>query len=139
MKLGSEGIITAAVERFLGRAWIFRFPNVVGGRATHGAIYDFIKKLRANPAELEVLGDGTQEKQYLHVGELIDAMLFVYEKMRDARTNVFNVAPDGSATTVRYMAEATVKAASPVPAFVIAAAPKVGWATSPSSVTPLKN
>ena len=65
MKLASEGIISAALERFLERAWICRFPNVVGSRATHGAIYDFIRKLRANPAELEVLGDGAQEKPYL--------------------------------------------------------------------------
>jgi UDP-glucose 4-epimerase len=112
MKLASEGIITAALERFLKQAWIYRFPNVVGSRATHGAIYDFIKKLKKNPAELEVLGDGSQEKPYLHVGELVDAMTFLYQKSRD-RLNVFNIAPDGTATTVRYMAEATVRAAAP--------------------------
>src|SRR5581483_11648850 len=112
MKLASEGIITAALERFLQRAWICRFPNVVGGRATHGAIYDFIKKLRANPAELEVLGDGAQEKPYLHVDELIDAMLFIHERAGE-RLNFFNIAPATGATTVRYMAEAVVRAAAP--------------------------
>jgi UDP-glucose 4-epimerase len=112
MKLASEGIITAALERFLKRAWIFRFPNVVGGRATHGAIYDFLKKLKKNPTELEVLGDGSQEKPYLHVGELVDAMIFLYQKAQD-RLNVFNIAPEGSASTVRFMAEATVRAAAP--------------------------
>lgn len=112
MKLASEGIITAALERFLKRAWIFRFPNVVGSRATHGAIYDFLKKLKKNPAELEVLGDGSQEKPYLHVGELIDAMQFLFQKTSD-RLNVFNIAPENSATTVRYMAEATVRLAAP--------------------------
>jgi len=112
MKLASEGIITAALERFLKRAWIFRFPNVVGGRATHGAIYDFLKKLQRNPAELEVLGDGKQEKPYLHVGELIDAMIFLFQKTSD-RLNYFNIAPPDSATTVRYMAEAAVRAAAP--------------------------
>src|SRR4051794_29383881 len=71
MKLASEAIISAALERFLEQAWICRFPNVVGGRATHGAIYDFLKKLRKNPKQLEVLGDGKQEKPYLHVNELI--------------------------------------------------------------------
>src|SRR6185295_1463351 len=59
MKLASEGVLSAGLERFLKRLWIFRFPNVVGGRATHGAIYDFIQKLRRNPQELEVLGDGS--------------------------------------------------------------------------------
>ena len=112
MKLASEGIITAALERFLKRAWIFRFPNVVGGRATHGAIYDFLMKLRRNPAELEVLGDGEQEKPYLHVSELIDAMVHLFQSSSE-RLNYFNVAPADSATTVRYMAEAVVRVASP--------------------------
>ena len=111
-KLGSEAIISAALERFLERAWIFRFPNVVGGRATHGAIFDFIRKLRKNPAELEVLGDGSQEKPYLHVSELLDAMLFLFERVKD-KLNYFNIAPDGSATTVRQIAEAVVRIVSP--------------------------
>ena len=112
MKLASEGIITAALERFLKQAWIYRFPNVVGSRATHGAIYDFLKKLRKNPAELEVLGDGSQEKPYLHVGELVEAMTFLYQSQQN-RLNVFNIAPDNSASTVRFMAEATVRLAAP--------------------------
>lgn len=112
MKLASEGIITAALERFLKQAWIYRFPNVVGSRATHGAIYDFLKKLKKNPAELEVLGDGSQEKPYLHVGELVDAMTFLYQNQQN-RLNVFNISPDNSASTVRFMAEATVRLAAP--------------------------
>jgi UDP-glucose 4-epimerase len=112
MKLASEGIITAALELFLKQAWIFRFPNVVGSRATHGAIYDFLKKLKKNPAELEVLGDGSQEKPYLHVSELVDAMIFLFQNQR-SKLNVFNIAPDGSASTVRFMAEATLRLAAP--------------------------
>jgi UDP-glucose 4-epimerase len=112
MKLASEGIITAALERFLKQAWIYRFPNVVGGRATHGAIYDFLKKLKKSPAELEVLGDGSQEKPYLHVSELIEAMTFLFENQQK-RLNVFNISPEGSASTVRSMAEATVRIAAP--------------------------
>jgi UDP-glucose 4-epimerase len=111
-KLGSEAIISAALERFLERAWIFRFPNVVGGRATHGAIFDFIRKLRKNPGELEVLGDGSQEKPYLHVSELLDAMLFLFDRVKD-KLNYFNIAPDGTATTVRQIAETVVKVVSP--------------------------
>jgi UDP-glucose 4-epimerase len=112
MKLASEGNISAAVERFLKRAWICRFPNVVGSRATHGAIFDFIQKLRANPAELEVLGDGTQDKPYLHVGELVDAMIFIFQNSND-RINFFNISPAEGTTTVRFMAEATVRIAAP--------------------------
>jgi len=112
MKLASEGSITAALERFLKQVWIFRFPNVIGGRATHGVIYDFLKKLRANPAELEVLGDGTQEKPYLHVTELVEAMLHIHDRGLE-RLNCFNIAPVQSAATVRFIAEAVVRAAAP--------------------------
>jgi UDP-glucose 4-epimerase len=112
MKLASEGIISAALEQHLKQAWIFRFPNVVGGRATHGAIYDFINKLKNNPAELEVLGDGTQQKPYLHVSELIDAMLWAYERST-SRLNCFNIAPASGSSTVRFIAEAVVRAATP--------------------------
>src|SRR5258706_1877503 len=112
MKLASEGAISAGLERFAKNAWIFRFPNVVGPRATHGIIFDFLKKLKRTPNELEVLGDGTQQKPYLHVQELIDAMLFVFQKSRE-RLNCFNIAPPDTNTTVRYIAEAVVRAAAP--------------------------
>ena len=77
MKLASEAMITAAVEKFLGRALLFRFPNVVGLPATHGVILDFIRRLRSDPDHLDVLGDGSQRKSYLHVTELVEAMLFI--------------------------------------------------------------
>ncbi len=112
MKLASEGLISAALERYLRRACLCRFPNVVGSRATHGAIYDFIAKLRRNPSELEVLGDGNQEKPYLHVGELIDAMVHIFVG-RHSKLEFFNIAPDSSASTVRYMAEAVIREMAP--------------------------
>jgi UDP-glucose 4-epimerase len=112
MKLASEGTISAALEHYLKEVWIFRFPNVVGARATHGAIYDFMRKLRHNANELEVLGDGTQEKPYLHVAELIEAMVHLTRQARE-RLNYFNIGPDRSTTTVRFMAETVVKAVSP--------------------------
>ena len=112
MKLASEAAISAATESFLERAWIFRFPNVVGSRATHGAIYDFIHKLKKNPAELEVLGDGTQEKPYFHVADLVEAMLFITDNAKD-KLNFFNIGTSDNVTTVRYLAETTVRAASP--------------------------
>src|SRR5260370_14482164 len=98
MKFASEGIITAALERFLKRAWICRFPNVVGGRATHGAIFDFLQKLRAHPAQLEELGDGAQEKPYLHVGELVDARPFVCQQ-NPCPFDRYNVGPQTGAAT----------------------------------------
>jgi len=59
-----------------------------------------------------VLGDGAQEKPYLHVSELVDAMLFLFERGRD-RLNYYNIAPEIGATTVRFIAEAVVRAAAP--------------------------
>lgn len=112
MKLASEGAVTAALESYLERAWICRFPNVIGSRATHGVIFDLLKKLRANPKELEVLGDGSQEKPYLHVSELVDAMVFLHQRAAD-RLNYYNIAPEIGASTVRFIAEAVVRAAAP--------------------------
>lgn len=75
MKLASEAIIRAAHQQYLNRCIIFRFPNVIGFPATHGVILDFIRKLEKTPKELIVLGDGNQNKPYLHVQDLVSAML----------------------------------------------------------------
>lgn len=104
MKLASEAQISAAVEAWLARADVFRFPNVVGIPATHGVILDFVRKLKATPQTLPVLGDGTQRKPYLHVHELVNAMLFVSETAQ-GRHNVFNIGPDDEGVTVRFIAE----------------------------------
>ena len=110
MKLASEGVISAAVESFLERAWIFRFPNVIGARATHGIIFDLLKKLARNPTELEVLGDGTQKKPYLHVSELVDALLHIRNKAHDA-LNYFIIGPSDEGITVREIAETVLREA----------------------------
>jgi UDP-glucose 4-epimerase len=112
MKLASEAAISAAAENFIDRAYIFRFPNVVGIPATHGVIQDFIRKLKATPDNLVVLGDGTQQKGYLHVEELIDAMLFIRERACDKR-NFFNIGANDDGVTVRYIAEQVVGTVSP--------------------------
>lgn len=112
MKLASEAAISAAAESFLERVWIFRFPNVVGSRATHGAIYDFCHKLKRTPQELEVLGDGTQQKPYFHVADLVEAMLFITNHAKD-KLNCFNIGTSETVTTVRYLAETTVRLAQP--------------------------
>jgi len=92
-KLACEGLISAFCHMFEMRGWAFRFANVVGERQTHGVGYVFINKLKADPAELAILGDGTQSKSYIHVSDVIRAMLFAYENA-DERVNIFNVATD---------------------------------------------
>lgn len=112
MKLASEASISAAAESDLDRAYIFRFPNVIGVPATHGVVLDFVHKLKATPKHLNVLGNGTQQKSYLHVENLIDAMLFIRDHA-DERIAVFNIGAGDDGVTVRFIAEETVRMTSP--------------------------
>jgi UDP-glucose 4-epimerase len=111
-KLASEALLSAAAESFLDQVWIFRFPNVVGSRPTHGAIYDFVGRLSSRPASLTVLGNGSQTKPYLHVSELVAAMKFVVGRAANRR-NVFNIGPLGEGTSVTFIAEQVVARMSP--------------------------
>ncbi|MET0790332.1 MAG: NAD-dependent epimerase/dehydratase family protein [Polyangiaceae bacterium] len=111
-KFACEGLISAFVECFGLSAWIYRFGNVVGPRGTHGAALDFLNKLKNNPAELEVLGDGRQSKPYVHVNDCVAGVLFGLEHAHE-RLNVHNIAPPDF-TSVRRIAELCI-AASPYP------------------------
>jgi len=107
-KLACEGLISAFCHLFDMQAWIFRFANVVGARASHGVIFDFINKLKQNPEELEILGDGTQEKPYLYIDDCIDGILFGFEHSQE-RVNVLNLGSDSS-TNVAAIANMLVEA-----------------------------
>ena len=106
-KLGGEGLISAYCGTFDFQAWIFRFANIVGLRGTHGVIVDFIAKLRKNPKELEILGDGKQQKPYLHVLDCVDAILYGFDHA-DEHINLFNIGCDSN-TTVTRIAELVVE------------------------------
>ncbi len=124
-KLAGEAMVSAFVECFDLRAWIYRFGNVVGPRGTHGAALDFFRKLQKSPSELEVLGDGRQAKPYLHVSDCVDGMLYGLDRA-SAPLNVFNLAPP-DVTSVRRIAELCV-AASPYPdARIRYAGGRQGW------------
>lgn len=116
-KLASEAFISSFCENYGIQAWITRFPNVVGDRSTHGAIYDFANKLHRTPDRLEVLGDGTQVKPYVHVSDLVAAILFTWDTAAE-KVNFFNIGGDTRAS-VRRMAEIVVEE-SPNPAASIA-------------------
>lgn len=107
MKLASEAIISASVESFLKKAYILRFPNVVGTPATHGVIYDFLKKLERNPRCLSVLGNGNQRKSYLHINDLVSAMVFIRERAVD-KLNIFNVGAEDDGVTVSFIAKQVI-------------------------------
>lgn len=102
-KLASEAFISSFCENYNIQSWIIRFPNVVGERATHGIIFDFLKKIKENRDYLEVLGDGEQNKPYVYVKDLVEAILFVWKKSND-KLNYFNVGVNTS-TKVRDIAK----------------------------------
>jgi len=102
-KLASEAFLSAYSSLFGIRAWIFRLPNVVGGRMTHGCIFDFIEKLRADPSRLVVLGDGSQSKPYVLVEEVLNA-LFLAMRRPGGRINCYHIGVE-STTSVRRIAE----------------------------------
>lgn len=102
-KLASEAFISAYTNMNDFTTCIFRFPNVIGERLTHGVIFDFIKKLKNNPNELEILGDGNQEKSYIYVRDLVDAMMFVFNNAKNG-INYFNIGADGT-TKVKKIAD----------------------------------
>lgn len=112
MKLASESIISAYHESYLDKVSIFRFPNVVGLPATHGVILDFIRRLKKSSDELDVFGNGTQKKVYVHIDELIDAMLYINSNTEND-LNYFNIGPDDDGVTVKDIAEKTVARVSP--------------------------
>ena len=94
-KLAEEGLISTYAHSHGIRSWVFRFANVVGPRLRGAVIPDFIDKLRQNPDRLVILGDGRQEKSYMHVTECLDAMCFAIREVDDD-LNVFNL---GTRTT----------------------------------------
>jgi UDP-glucose 4-epimerase len=90
-KLAGEALIASYCHMFgmYGRA--FRFANVVGPRQTHGVGYDFVRRLLADPSRLDVLGDGHQSKSYIHVNDVIAAVLTAARAPVDP-FSTFNVA-----------------------------------------------
>jgi UDP-glucose 4-epimerase len=74
-KLAGEALISAYAAMFDMSGCAFRFGNVVGPRQTHGVGFDFIRRLRADPTRLEILGDGKQSKSYVHVSDVVSAVL----------------------------------------------------------------
>ena len=95
-KLGEESLLSVYAHSHDFTAWVYRFANIVGPRLQPGAVIpDFIRKLREDPETLEILGDGRQEKSYMHVEECLDAMIHVVEHA-EADFNVYNL---GTRTT----------------------------------------
>ncbi len=104
-KMANEGFITAYSHYYGLRGTIFRFANIVGKNSTHGVIYDFINKLIKNNKELEILGDGTQRKSYMHVLDCVNSMVYVHEKLK--KTDIINLG-NLETTSVKTIADYVV-------------------------------
>jgi UDP-glucose 4-epimerase len=92
-KLAGEALLSAYCHMFALCGIVFRFANIVGAGQTHGIALDFVEKLRKNPRELLILGDGSQTKSYIHADDAFDAVWLAHEKCGDQfKFDIFNVA-----------------------------------------------
>lgn len=105
-KLGSEALISAFTYMNDLGSVVFRFPNVIGPRLTHGVIFDFMKKLRQDPTRLKILGDGRQTKPYIYVEDLVNAIMMFTAPPHNSKTGVllYNLSSQGD-TSVTHIAD----------------------------------
>jgi len=89
-KLAGEALISAYAYTYNKKAVILRLANIIGPRSQHGVIHDFVQKLRKNPKQLEILGDGTQNKSYLYIDDCINAIKTAHSTLKD-QVEIYNV------------------------------------------------
>lgn len=101
-KLAAEALISGYAHTFDMKAIVFRLANIIGKRSNHGVIYDFINKLKKNPNRLEILGDGTQRKSYLHVSDTVEAMVHLFREFlkEEKAFDVYNIGSEDWITVV---------------------------------------
>jgi UDP-glucose 4-epimerase len=92
-KLAGETLLSSYSFMFGIKTTSFRFANVVGGMQTHGVGYDFLRKIQKDNSYLEILGDGTQSKSYVHVSDVISGVLKAHDES-SSLNNVFNISTD---------------------------------------------
>lgn len=107
-KLASEALIYSYTNMNDMDVVIFRFPNVIGPRLTHGVIFDFIKKLKKDKEKLEILGDGTQCKPYIYVLDLVEAILKLTADFKQG-AEVYNISVESEGTSVTRIAEIVIE------------------------------
>ena len=115
-KLAGEALISSYCFMFGLRGCAFRFGNVVGPRQTHGVGFDFVRRLLVDSERLPILGDGSQSKSYIHVFDVIEAVLLARKKT-EKPFEVYNVAT-GDYITVGEIANLAVECVGLDPAGV---------------------
>lgn len=106
-KLAGETLISSYCYMFEITGCIFRFGNVVGPRQTHGVGFDFVRRLLKDGSRLPILGDGTQSKSYVHVSDVVRAVMCAH-RSTDKPFEAYNVAT-GDYITVREIADIAVE------------------------------
>lgn len=102
-KLAGEALLASYTYMFEMEAMAFRFANVVGGKQTHGVGFDFLRRLMKDPGQLTILGNGLQDKSYVHVNDVVSAVL-QFEGSNISGFDVFNISNRDS-ITVNEIAE----------------------------------
>ncbi len=92
-KLACEALIQAYCNLFGFKSWIYRSVSIVGERYSHGVVFDFMKKLKKNPHDLEILGNGKQRKSFLYVKDCVNGIFTSVENAND-KINIFNLGTD---------------------------------------------
>ena len=123
-KLADEALCSTYAHSYGVQSWVFRFANIVGPGQRGNVIPDFIEKLAADPTELEILGDGRQEKSYMHVTDCVDAMCHVVEHATDP-FNVYNLGTR-TTTSVTDIADIVSEAVGVDPAYTYTGGDR-GW------------
>jgi len=106
-KAACEALIHAYCNLYGLKAVVLRYANVVGPRLRHGVIYDFIVKLRKNPGQLEILGDGAQKRSFIYIDDAVEATLIAYNMTAGKRFEVFNIGSE-DCITVKEVADIVV-------------------------------
>jgi len=106
-KIAGEALVCAYAYMFGFKSLVFRFANVVGPNQTHGVGYDFIKRLYADNTCLRILGDGHQSKSYIHVDDVVSAMLTALDHSSETYA-IYNVGT-GDAVTVNEITDLAIE------------------------------
>lgn len=124
-KQSAEALISAFSHLFDMQAWVVRPANIIGPRATHGVIHDFIQQLRKHPKHLKILGDGKQTKSYLYISDVLDAFELIFKKNHES-FNVFNLGSNTS-ITVNEIARTIIREMGLQDVAVTRTGGSVGW------------
>jgi len=124
-KLSAEGLISAFAHLYHIQSWIFRPANIIGSRATHGVVFDFINKLKVDKKKLLILGDGQQSKSYLYVSDVLDAISLGLTSGKEL-VSIFNIASK-TYITVNEIADIVIKKMNLRNVTITHTKGKIGW------------